>query len=101
MAQLPGEHVVQVRAELGNAVTVRPGDKLVYATPATLSRQEAGTVKARFAELLPGVEVVIADQCSGLAVYRDEARIIHLDEPLSAENLDRIRAGLHKTLPGE
>lgn len=66
------ERVVKVRAELGNAVIVRPGDKLVIGTPGRLTQHEAETIKARIAEKLPGVEAVIIDSCSGLAVYRPD-----------------------------
>lgn len=70
MASLPNEHVIQVSAELG-AVTARPGDKLVVATPSRLSAEKADELKVTIASRLPGIEVVIVTECSGLVVYRD------------------------------
>lgn len=72
MASMPEEHVLKFRAELGNAVVVRPGDKLVIARTDRISYKQAGDIKTAMAQRLPGVEIVLVDQCSGLAVYRDE-----------------------------
>ena len=71
-AAIPTEVAVKVRAELGNAVIVRPGDKLVVARSDTISMEDGARLKAVIASKLPGVEVVIVSQCSGLAVYRNE-----------------------------
>lgn len=71
MASMP-EAVIKVRAELDNAAVVRPGDKLVIAALRRLSMADAEAIKTQVHEALPGVEIVLVDQCSGLAVYRDE-----------------------------
>lgn len=94
------EQIIKVRAELDNAVVVRPGDKLVIRLSGHVDMATAASIKQRVAEELPGVEAVIIS-CDQLAVYRDGPRIIPLNEPLSAEKLDRIRAELAETLPGE
>ena len=101
MASIPKEQVVKIRTELDNAVVVRPGDKLVVGVSTRLDMATAHEIKRRLGERLPGVEIVIIDQCSGLAIYRDDPSIIPLEEPLSTEKLDRIRAELAETLPGE
>lgn len=54
-------------------VAVQPGDKLIVARSDRISPQDGERLKARIGELLPGVEVVIISECSGLAVYRDDA----------------------------
>lgn len=66
------EAVVKVRAELGNAVVVRPGDKLVIARTDRLTHEQASVIRTALAERLPGVDIILVDECSGLAVYRDE-----------------------------
>lgn len=71
MASIPSEQVVKIRAELGNAVIVRPGDKLVIATPQRLSAQQAHDMMDYLAERLPGVGGVFVSECTGLAVYRE------------------------------
>lgn len=65
-----GEQVVKIRAELGNAVVVRPGDKLIVATGDRISTATADTIMGRLSRQLPGVEIIIVDSCTSLAVYR-------------------------------
>jgi hypothetical protein len=84
MARISKEHVVKISAELDNAVIVRPGDKLICATPHALSHDQAAAITAHLRKRLPRVSIVIIDQCSGLAVYRDEPQIIQSDKPLTA-----------------
>jgi len=62
--------VLTVRAELDNAVVVRPGDKLVVATHRPISVEHARLIVAELGVKLPGVEIVLADGVSALAVYR-------------------------------
>lgn len=96
------EQVVKVRAELDNAVVVRPGDKLIVGLKEiNLQAHDVERAKSYIGGQLPGVEVVVIPGAVALAVYRDDPRIIQRDEPLSAEKLDRIRAELAETLPGE
>jgi hypothetical protein len=105
MAQMPGEHVVKVRAELDNALVVRPGDKLVIALAKPIDMATFGQIRERITGRLPGVETVIIDGVSGLAVYRasDDTAATramreiweHLeqsDEAFSAARLRRIIA---------
>lgn len=51
---------------------VRPGDTLVVAIARTLSYAEMDEMKAQFDGLLPGVRIVVVDQCSGLAAFPSE-----------------------------
>lgn len=103
MASLPKEHVVKVRAELDNAAVVRPGDKLIVGMSRHIGMADAHALKDRFAEVLPGVEVLVVDSVSALAVYRnsdDTAATAALreiwehleqsDESFSAARLRRI-----------
>jgi hypothetical protein len=61
---------VKVRPRL-DAVTVRPGDKLVVRVPVDSTREMVEEARARLADRLPGVEVVFigAEQ---LLVYRPD-----------------------------
>ena len=80
MAEFPKEHVVTIRAELDNAVTVRPGDKLVIGFSGMLNESQAAEIKQRLADRLPGVEFVLIDTCTSLVVYRDEPRIVYAEQ---------------------
>ena len=60
---------VKVRPRL-DAVTVRPGDKLVVRVNGNMSRAEVDEWKAYVAELLPGVELVVVTGVEQLLVYR-------------------------------
>lgn len=62
-----------VEFRLADAVVVRPGDTLVVSVPRHLSAAEADELSASMRESLPGVKLVVIDQCTGLAVYRPEA----------------------------
>lgn len=85
MATLPSEVAVSVRAELGNAVVGRPGDKLVIGT-GFITQEHAAQIKERVAKELPGVEAVIIAGITNLAVYQpDEQQVL----PALA---DRMRA---------
>lgn len=66
------DHVIKFRTELDNMIVVRPGDKLIVARTDRISPPDIIRLKARIAELLPGVEPVIISECSGLAVYRGD-----------------------------
>lgn len=98
MASFPKTQVVQIKAELGNAVVVRPGDKLIVARSDRISMQDGERLKARIGELLPGVEAVIISECTGLAVYRDEPTgIIPFDGTLTAAAERRKQARIDGT----
>ena len=67
---MAAETVVRVRAELDNAVMVRPGDTLVIGvTDADPSQFDENTV-AQIRAALPDVKVVVIDGVSAFAVYR-------------------------------
>jgi hypothetical protein len=70
------DQVVHIRAELDNAVVVRPGDKLVLGYEKRLSVQEADAITGHFAARLPGVEIVLVDQIAHMAVYRSDEPIV-------------------------
>lgn len=72
MAGFPKEHVVTVRAELDNAVVVRPGDKLVVGFARRLDMAEIDHIRQRSRMMLPDVEVIIFDDITTMAVYRPE-----------------------------
>lgn len=52
------------------SLVIRPGDKLVLGFPDKLPPSLVDRIQARSAERLPGVEVVVFDGVSHLAVYR-------------------------------
>lgn len=66
------EATVDVVMRLESAALVRPGDRLVVASPVEMSMAEMHEMRERVATALPGVGLVIVDRCSGLAVYRPE-----------------------------
>lgn len=72
MTRMPDEIPVKVTAELESAWVVRPGDKLVLGFARRLNMAEVDKIRERFALMLPGVEVILADGITGMAVYRDE-----------------------------
>jgi hypothetical protein len=51
---------------------VRPGDTLILGFTGHLNLAEAQRVRERFAELLPGVVVVVLDQLAQVVVYRPD-----------------------------
>lgn len=61
-----------VKVALSNAWVVSPGDRLVLGYAAKIDQATADVIMARFAEKLPGVEVVIADGITAMAVYKPE-----------------------------
>ena len=69
----PGTVTVPVKLELTNAVVVRPGDKLVIGYAQPLNQETVHVIRERLAGMLPGVEAVIIDGVTQLAVYRPEA----------------------------
>jgi hypothetical protein len=69
---------VKIRAELGNALVVRPGDKLVIGT-GFITQQHAAQIKERVAEGLPGVDAVIIAGIEHMAVYRPDEQQSHLN----------------------
>lgn len=54
------------------AALVRPGDKLVIGTPLKLSHGQVEEARQRLGRQLPGVDMVLITECTGLAVYREE-----------------------------
>lgn len=60
----------QVKVEFTGGLVVKPGDKLVLATPQHLSMGQAEDAREILRHRLPGVDFVFIDQCSGMAVYR-------------------------------
>lgn len=71
MAAIPREQVVKVRAELSNAIVVRPGDMLIVGLSVPLrGPEEARDVSDRIAAQVPGVNVTVIDNVAGFAVYR-------------------------------
>lgn len=93
MANFPKEHVVKVRAELDNAVVVRPGDKLVVGIAGSITATMAREMKERLGEQLPGVDVVIIDNTAGFAVYRDDERPVRkVSHPLADAEIEAMRA---------
>lgn len=67
------EHVVSVRAELDNAVVVRPGDTLVLgiAVGRNVTLDEVKVIEERTTARLPGVRVVVVP-ADCMAVYRPD-----------------------------
>jgi hypothetical protein len=51
---------------------VRPGDTLILGFTGHINMAEAQRVRERFAELLPGVTVVVLDQVTQVVVYRPD-----------------------------
>lgn len=74
MAAIPqtSKHVVEIETQYTGLV-VRPGDKLVIATNQRPTMELADRMRQHLEGVLPGVELVIIPQATGLAVYRNEA----------------------------
>lgn len=71
MSPVQREQVLRVRTELDNIFVVRPGDKLVIAISRQLNMSEQADMVHFLGAHLPGVEAVIIDGVSGIAVYRE------------------------------
>ena len=84
--------VVPADAKFVSGAVIRPGDKLVLGYAMPLSAYHADVIKARFAEILPDVEIVLVDQITSMAVYRpDEAADGAKPEMSDAEFDRRLR----------
>lgn len=64
---------LDVELRLGSTVIVRPGDTLVVARTDDVTDVELDELMTSMTTLLPGVEVVVVNRCTGLAVYRPDA----------------------------
>lgn len=54
------------------AVTLEPGDKVIFVTPVACSEEMAAHIKERVAEQLPGVEVVMVTGITQMGVYKPD-----------------------------
>lgn len=73
---MAGVHEVTLPVRLTTTAVVGPGEKLIVARTDRISMADAERLKARIAELLPGVDVVIISECSGLGIYRDDSQVL-------------------------
>lgn len=74
LAQVGGshsKHVVEIEAQYTGLV-VRPGDKLVVSIARRMSMKEEHDAREVISSKLPGVELVIITEATGMVVYRDE-----------------------------
>lgn len=56
--------------DLGATVIIRPGDVLVVATSSRASEDELARLKEETSRILPGVKLVLLENCTGLAAFR-------------------------------
>jgi hypothetical protein len=63
---------VPVSLELTYPSVLKPGDTLIISTPVNLNMHDGVTAKNQLEEMLPGVRVVIVDNCNGMTIYRDK-----------------------------
>ena len=70
---MAAETVVRVRAELDNAVMVRPGDTLVIGVADADPSQFDDDTVVQIRAALPDVKVVVIENVSAFAVYRPDA----------------------------
>jgi hypothetical protein len=88
-----------INVELSNARIVQPGDKLVLGFRKPLGMAEVDRIKQRVAENLPGVEVVIVDDITGMAVYKPDAEHSLNFPPADGEQGARIASSYLKRYP--
>lgn len=73
MAEAQKHISVDVTTEFQGA-TIRPGDKLIVAFHDRVNMSEYEEIKGKLASHLPGIEVVVLDGVSGMAIYRPDQK---------------------------
>ena len=69
--EVTAKHLL-VAEHVASTAIVRPGETLIIGYSRSLDRSQADEIRRYAAARLPGVEVLVVDQCSALAVYRPQ-----------------------------